>query len=865
MSFPRLATGLLLAVLNATCAAALDAPEVTSPAAGQTIGVSAVTASWTVVRGASGYEVRVLDDAGRTVFTGALAGGAATSAVVSLGNGTYRLLVRGCLAAFSDATCGPFGSVDGVTVALSTPAVAPEVAAPAAGATLTSSTTTLAWSAVAGATSYEVLLRDTTRQRTALRITTLSGATSTVFSLGSGRYELVVRACLSACGPASPAVPFTVSLPTLGTAVPSVTGATASGDQLTLDWTPVDGADLYQVQLVHPTAGPGGGALTVAARQVSTTTATLAAPAGPLSALVTACNGGTCGTPSTPFPVSATLTPQVPSLGTPMAGTVVPGPVVAFSWNRVRVDDATNTTYRLYVADLSRQQPALDVYTTGTAFAAYLAAEGGRYDAQVVANPGCAAAGAGCSAAESAGAASGFNVAGSSAAAPTLAVPAHRGRVSEGNVALGWTPVPGAALYEYYVSGGGRNPAARGVTSGLFAQVPLPASGGQATAYVAIARACPAGTSCAPGSDAGWGPWSDRGGPGVTSFTVAPASSPGTASAFFFQDVAPTGNAVRAGTTGDQRVVQSSGVDVLHWQVLGGQARVYGDPVFSRLANGRWTMTAGTGNNDPRGARTLLYHEADCPQVDAAAVVAIGASTAPACDATGGLAMAKVSRVFEVDGSPYLFSLAGGKVVLVRLGDGVRTAKDLTSVCVRRTRAASLSELGWGEATVVVDSTLAAGLLVSDSAVARRRDGTWVLFVKGIPSGVGCAGGGLCELCARNIYRTTSRDLVTWSALEKVVERASVPEAFTAPDGSVWLYWQSFAETCDAQDLRLAARAPIRGAAEDASGVLGAPVAVVFQGEASQTDTRLHYPTNANPIPLPDAAAEASLLACLRR
>ena len=78
---------------------------------------------------------------------------------------------------------------------------------------------------------------------------------------------------------------------------------------------------------------------------------------------------------------------------------------------------------------------------------------------------------------------------------------------------------------------------------------------------------------------------------------------------------------------------------------------------------------------------------------------------------------------------------------------------------------------------MVIDNTVAPGLLLSDTAIARRRDGTWVLFVKGIASSVGCSGGGLCELCARAIYRTTSRDLMTWSALEKMAEPASVPDA----------------------------------------------------------------------------------------
>ena len=101
--------------------------------------------------------------------------------------------------------------------------------------------------------------------------------------------------------------------------------------------------------------------------------------------------------------------------------------------------------------------------------------------------------------------------------------PAHNSTVTPGNVQLGWSPVPGATLYEYFVAVLGYSEAtARGVTPGLVVQVPLSGTAG-GTVYSAIARACPATATCAPGSDAGWGPWSNAPcGPGVTNFTVRP-------------------------------------------------------------------------------------------------------------------------------------------------------------------------------------------------------------------------------------------------------------------------------------------------------------------------------------------------------
>jgi hypothetical protein len=343
-----------------------------------------------------------------------------------------------------------------------------------------------------------------------------------------------------------------------------------------------------------------------------------------------------------------------------------------------------------------------------------------------------------------------------------------------------------------------------------------------------------------------------------------PAGTP-PGSAFFYQDVNAGANTVRAGFTTDNRLIDAYRRDVASWVVLGGATRVYGDPVISRLANGRWAMAAGTGHDDPRGASALMYHEAACPQVTDSAVKVLNRSSAVGCEANGMVAMAKPSQVFAAFGSNYIFLMADGRILLTRLTDATHVATDLASICVRRVPASSATALGWGEATVVIDSVQAPGLFLSDTAIARRADGTWVLFVKGILASVGCSGGNLCELCARSIYRTTSTDLMTWTPLVKMVDRASVPDAGVAPDGSVWLYWQDFGPACDAQDLQLAARSPIRGAAEIPGGTLATSAPIRIPAEPFETDTRLHYPTNGNPVLLPDAAAKTAFDACFGR
>jgi hypothetical protein len=499
-------------------------PQVTAPTAGAQFGVSGVTFTWNAVSGAAGYDIRIFDgNNGATVFSGSLNGGASTSTLISVPNGSYTFAVRACNAGvFSNSTCGSFGTVN-FTVSLIAPSGAPTIIAPTAGANLTTSTQTFSWTSVTpnaalSTMTYEVLLRNLAVGTTTLQINVPHPSTSTIFSLPSSTsYELKVRACQAACGLYSAPVAFSVTLPAVPTTAPTITNATATGNSLTVDWTSVTNADLYQVQVVQPSGGPGGSPLTVAARQVSATTVTLPVPVGQTNVVVAACNGNGCGPLSAPASVTPTgSNPSAPNLAVPMAGSIVSGPTVTFAWSRIPGDTGSNTVYRLFVQDLSRQATALDVFTTNNFYAAYFKAEGARYDAVVIANPDANGAG-------NFGPSVGFNVSGTSSSAPTMVQPAHESSVTQGNIQLGWSPVAGATLYEYFVAVQGQSaPTVTGVTTGLFVQVPLMAVGGSNTVYSGIVRACPSGATCVSGSDAGWGPWSVNAGPGVTNFTVTP-------------------------------------------------------------------------------------------------------------------------------------------------------------------------------------------------------------------------------------------------------------------------------------------------------------------------------------------------------
>jgi hypothetical protein len=208
--------------------------------------------------------------------------------------------------------------------------------------------------------------------------------------------------------------------------------------------------------------------------------------------------------------------PGSPNIGSPMTGTLIDGPSVFFSWNRIPGDAGANTTYQLFVMDLSRQMPALNTFTQLNVnyYQAFFRAEGTRYDALVVSDQ---------EGTRVIGPAVGFNVGGQSMPAPTMVSPVVGGTVAQGNVQVEWSPVPGATLYEYFVAVTGESIAtARGVTTGLLAQVPLAAAAGLPTSYSAIARACPSGATCVAGGSSGWGDWSNIAGTGTDTFTVTP-------------------------------------------------------------------------------------------------------------------------------------------------------------------------------------------------------------------------------------------------------------------------------------------------------------------------------------------------------
>lgn len=476
------------------------------PAARESV-ASPVRVDWTSSPGAQTYEVEALF-AGQGIGGGIIAGGLAASkrvpgattstdiAVPPFHTNTYMVRVRACGASFDYVNCSPFSSQVPFFATSTQPVV--RITNPLPGEVVRQSTIPLRWDPVPGAASYEMHL-----YRTGLSFVSDTFPASILeapYSLPSGAYRMVVNGI---------ATTFSVNLGPIPDVPPVITSANVSGSTLTVAFDPVAGADLYLVQVVQAGAGPGGGALSVAAKMVSATPALLTVPRGAASVLVSACNADGCGPLSRAFPVSVTSpSPTAPIVGTPPAGTIVNGPTVFFSWNRIPGDSGSNTAYRLYVQDMARGRPVLDVYTADNFWAANLRS-GVRYDVLVIANPGPG---------QTQGAANGFVVKGPQILSPGATHPGYQQVVRLGaataNLAFEWTPLDLAAAdyYEYFISSDGSSPQRlTGQTRDNLIQLPVFAGRN----YTGEVRRC----SVVRG-DVTCGPWSVEGGTGPFRFST---------------------------------------------------------------------------------------------------------------------------------------------------------------------------------------------------------------------------------------------------------------------------------------------------------------------------------------------------------
>jgi hypothetical protein len=326
--------------------------------------------SWIAVDGATAYEVwyHTADNSVAAQKYGADFT-ALTTTITGLNNGTpYYVWVKAKNGVGSSAFSG---SVSGTPL--------PPPAAPAAPAVMAGNQQlTVSWTAVSGATAYEVwhgTANDTgSAQQSGGDVT---GTTTTITGLANGTTYYVWIKAKNSAGTSgfSPSASGTPQVPV--PAAPGKPTVTAGDSQLTVSWTAVSGATTYEVW--HGTANNTGSAQQ-SGGDVTTTTATITGLTNGTTyyVWVKAKNGG--GTSG--FSPSASGTPQVPAPGKPTITLIKSnntqttmtgqGGTISLTWGAV----SGATSYEVYYAAAEPDipsiptSPALTVTTTSATITA---------------------------------------------------------------------------------------------------------------------------------------------------------------------------------------------------------------------------------------------------------------------------------------------------------------------------------------------------------------------------------------------------------------------------------------------------------------------------------------------------------------
>jgi len=308
----------------------------------------------------------------------------------------------------------------------------------------------------------------------------------------------------------------------LGRHQPRITRVTPQPEAgvLYVAWEEVPEATHYTVAVLVPApAGPGGGALSVVSRTVLRSPAIVPVGNGECRVLISSCNLAGCGPPaiSGPILVSDVRRPQ-PIFGHPEDGTTISSRRTLLSWLPVESGveiggPGQRSSYLVEVVDAVTGSPVATSFTQKIHLPVQLPPEG-EWLARVAVQE-----------LEPSLDFHEIRFRTGAATTPTMVAPIAGMNVPEGSVGLGWTAVPGATAYEFFVTAPGRRtPAARGTTPGVSSTVTLAAENGAPTLLHAIARACYAKDGCRSGI--GWGLWSSAGGIPPLAFTVIPARAP---------------------------------------------------------------------------------------------------------------------------------------------------------------------------------------------------------------------------------------------------------------------------------------------------------------------------------------------------
>jgi hypothetical protein len=460
----RSASTFAFTVPTATCP---DAATLQTPAEGSTVPSGAVTLSWKPSTITTSTAPTYLIFAGINGATPAQAGSTTNTQTTFTIDASktieWYVVTR-------TTNCPDVTSAHGhFTTSSTCPTAGPTITAPASGSSFDDSKPiTINWTAVSGATSYDILVSSDNGANFTQKATLTSAATSASLNFAAGSYVMVVRANATNCPSmiSQPAVRFTVlAATTCPTTKPTLVSPANSATvtlPVTFDWSDVDGASGYNLYVV--TSNSASASVLVGSSTKSELTVT-SLPSGTsawfVQALFDNCSPTESAHNAITINASSSCSTAAASLVSPANNSTISNPVT-FDWS----DVSGATGYRLVVA-FNGGSPIAIAASTDSNITSTLPA--GAYEWYVEALYGTA-----CPAIASTHFK--FTLAstnGCSTTAPTIVSPSDGATNLASPVTLQWSAVSGAIEYKVFASINGTTALVADTTS-TSASVKLP-------------------------------------------------------------------------------------------------------------------------------------------------------------------------------------------------------------------------------------------------------------------------------------------------------------------------------------------------------------------------------------------------------
>ena len=311
-------------------------PTLSSPANGATVSTTSTTLSWAASSGATSYSVQAYTvSCGGTAVTVGSPGASTSISLAGLTSGkTYYWRVS----ATGTGGTSAYSSCNNFTVKI--PPAVPTLSSPANASTVSTTSTTLKWNAVTGATSYSIQAYTVSCGGTAVTVGSPGASTSvslTGLITGKTYYWRVSATGTGGTSAYSGCFNFITKIPP---ATPSLTSPTNAAfvttSSATLKWSAVTGATSYNVQAY--TVSCGGTAVTVGSPGANTSLAISGLTTGKTYYWrVQAVGSGGSSPYSSCSNFIAKIPPAVPTLTTPTnAASLAAGTTsTSLKWNAV--------------------------------------------------------------------------------------------------------------------------------------------------------------------------------------------------------------------------------------------------------------------------------------------------------------------------------------------------------------------------------------------------------------------------------------------------------------------------------------------------------------------------------------------------